>query len=93
MGKTVKEDYVRPEMVIKLAIRIDHAERIIRDMQLGEDYVMAEAVHMETRGDTEKGKLLRELGKSVREDIASVQVLLQLAKSRINGIERNGSDD
>lgn len=88
MGKTIP-----PHVTIKVELRIDHWERIVRDMQLGHDYVSADSVHHQTRGDLAKMELLRELAKSITDDITTLQTLLQLGKGRILGIEHDGHDD
>lgn len=74
---------LKPETVVHFKFRIDHTERMIRNMALAEEYASADMVHYEATGDRRRAQLLRELAAGIREDVSALQVLLELAKSEV----------
>lgn len=79
--------------IIMLAIQLrdDHADRLIRDMELGERAVSAEVAHLRVRGLTTEAMALESLVVSMNEDITSFKLLREVARNEWRARKEAGS--
>jgi hypothetical protein len=78
--------------VLTLRLRRDQIDRIATGLNLCADFAEAEAVHYETTGARDKGKSMRELARSLREDFDCVNTVRALAESALNRVEKSDDD-
>jgi len=78
-------------IMLSIQLRDDHADRIIRDMELGERAVSAEVAHLRVRGLTTEAMALQSLVESMNEDISSFKLLREMARSEWRAKKEAGS--
>lgn len=87
---TVKD--LRPETVITVQLRYDHALRLASDLRFAED-AAADAVIRGEMAAPAVAAALKTRAAQMREDAASWAVLVECARSEALAVEEDGSKD